>query len=189
MTQIEQIKKEVERNKAICKKVVLDLLYKGPSKDYYQGKTDAYNQVQIILNNIEAKGLQAEAVLPGTEEEAGMVAGRDYVPVDWVETLDEYGKWKIVPVETESEEAILRRAIEVYGSHAQINMALEEMGELIVALQHGLRGRASHVEVCEEVADVQIMMKQLAMMFDKDIVRKYYESKIKRLEQRLNNED
>ena len=189
MTQIEQIKKEVERNKAICKKVVLDLLYKGPSKDYYQGKTDAYNQVQIILNNIEAKGLQAEAALPGTEEEAGMVAGRDYVPVDWVETLDEYGKWKIVPVETESEEAILRRAIEVYGIHAQINMALEKMGELIVALHHWLRGRVSYVEVCEEVADVQIMMEQLAMIFDKDIVRKYYESKIKRLEQRLNKED
>ena len=87
------------------------------------------------------------------------------------------------------EEAILRRAIEVYGCHAQINMALEEMGELIVALQHELRGRASHVEVCEEVADVQIMMEQLAMMFGKDIVRKYYESKIKRLEQRLNKED
>lgn len=189
MTQIEQIKKEVERNKAICKKVVLDLLYKGPSKDYYQGKTDAYNQVQIILNNIEAKGLQAEAVLPGTEEEAGMVAGRDYVPVDWVETLDEYGKWKIVPVETESEEAILRRAIEVYGIHAQINMALEEMGELIVALQHRLRGRVSDGPVCEEIADVLIMMEQLSIIFGQKTVRNYYEAKIQRLEQRLNKED
>lgn len=188
MTQIKQIKKEVERSKAICKKAVLYMRYKNPSKDYYQGKIDAYNQVQIVLNNIEAKGLQAEAVLPGTEEGAGMVAGRDYVPVDWVETLDEYGKWKIVPVETECEEAILRRAIEVYGIHAQTNMALEEMGELIVALQHGRRGRASHVEVCEEVADVQIMMEQLAIIFGKDIVRKYYESKIQRLEQRLNKE-
>ena len=91
--------------------------------------------------------------------------------------------------ESVREEAILRRAIEVYGRHAQINMALEKMGELIVALQHWLRGRVSYVEVCEEVADVQIMMEQLAMIFDKDIVRKYYESKIKRLEQRLNKED
>ena len=90
--------------------------------------------------------------------------------------------------EPSSEEAILRRAIEVYGCHAQINMALEKMGELIVALQHWLRGRVSYVEVCEEVADVQVIMESLAMIFDKDIVRKYYESKIKRLEQRLNKE-
>ena len=133
--------------------------------------------------------IKADPVLPGTEQEADKVAGRDFVPVDWVETLDEYGKWKIVPVETESEEAILRRAIEKYGNRAQINMALEEMGELIVALQHELRGRASLVEVCEEVADVQIMMEQLALIFDKDIVRNYYDAKIKRLEQRLNKED
>lgn len=130
-----------------------------------------------------------EEMLPGTEQYAEQIAGRDYVPVDWVETLDEYGKWKIVQVEPASEEVILRRAIERYGYCAQINMALEKMGELIVALQHWLRGRVSYVEVCEEVADVQIIMESLAMIFDKDIVRKYYESKIKRLEQRLNKED
>lgn len=88
-----------------------------------------------------------------------------------------------------SEEAILRRAIERYGYCAQINMAMEEMGELIVALQHRLRDRASLNEVCEEVADVQIMMEQLAMIFGKNIVCAYHEAKIQRLEHRLNKEN
>ena len=37
------------------------------------------------------------------EEEEGKVAGRDFVPVDWVETLEMYGKWKIVQAEERPE--------------------------------------------------------------------------------------
>lgn len=39
-----------------------------------------------------------EPDFPGFEEDKDMVVGRDYVPVDWVETLDLYGRWKIIPM-------------------------------------------------------------------------------------------
>lgn len=135
---------------------------------------------QIEKIKAEIERLQAKTSIGLNEYTAGYENGKAEVCSLLLKFINS------LQAEPSSEEAILRRAIKVYGIHAQIDMALEEMGELIVALQHSLRGRASHVEVCEEVADVQIMMEQLAMIFDKDIVRKYYESKIKRLEQRLN---
>ena len=45
---------------------------------------------------LEKQGKQ-NPVLPGFEEQEG-VAGRDYIPVEWVETIENYGKWKIVRV-------------------------------------------------------------------------------------------
>lgn len=44
------------------------------------------------------KGVDGSQYLPGIENEEPGVAGRDYVPVDWVETLDMYGKWEIIRV-------------------------------------------------------------------------------------------
>lgn len=35
-------------------------------------------------------------VLPDTKDLENSVAGRDFVPTEWVDTLDKYGKWKIV---------------------------------------------------------------------------------------------
>lgn len=43
---------------------------------------------------LEKQGEQKH-VLPGFEEQEG-VAGKDYIPVEWVETIENYGKWKIV---------------------------------------------------------------------------------------------
>jgi hypothetical protein len=36
-------------------------------------------------------------VLPGIKEEG--IPGRDFIPVDWVDACEQYGKWKIVRVE------------------------------------------------------------------------------------------
>lgn len=82
-------------------------------------------------------------------------------------------------------EQILAKAVSKYGIEAQANLAIEEMGELIVAINHHRRGRAGMDAVQEEIADVMIAMKQLAMIYGELGVDKFIEQKTQRLEQRL----
>ena len=84
-----------------------------------------------------------------------------------------------------SEFELLQKAINVYGAVAQTDMAIEEMGELIVAINHYRRGRVGMNAVKEEIADVMIAMKQLAMIYGESGVEIFIEKKMQRLEQRL----
>lgn len=69
---------------------------------------------------------------------------------------------------------ILRQAITKYGSTAQINMAQEECAELIVALSKYIN-RTNKIDaeklierrddIIDEIADVEIMMRQLRIIF------------------------
>ena len=61
--------------------------------------------------------------------------------------------------------SIYVKAVETWGVASQINMAIEEMAELIVALQHFKRGRNTVGDVVSEIVDVQIMMHQLHVIF------------------------
>lgn len=81
---------------------------------------------------------------------------------------------------------ILWKAIREWGIDAQTNLAIEEMGELIVAISHHRRGRVGMDAVQEEIADVMIAMKELAMIYGELGVDKFIEQKAKRLKQRLN---
>ena len=80
---------------------------------------------------------------------------------------------------------ILTDAIHTYGEDAQIWMAIEEMSELSNALAKYRRGRVTREDVCEEIADVAIMMIQLSKIFGPDNVSDYFESKLDSLDKRL----
>lgn len=80
---------------------------------------------------------------------------------------------------------ILTDAIYIYGTEAQIWMAIEEMSELSNALAKYRRGRVTHEDVCEEIADVAIMIIQLSKLFGPDDVSDYFERKLDRLDKRL----
>ena len=82
-------------------------------------------------------------------------------------------------------EQILEKAISKYGIDAQTNLAIEEMGELIVAINHNNRGRVGLEAVQEEIADVMIAMRQLAMIYGKEGVSNFIKKKAERLEKRL----
>ena len=88
---------------------------------------------------------------------------------------------------------ILIDAIHIYGEDAQIWMAIEEMSELSNALAKYRRGRVTREDVCEEIADVAIMIIQLSKIFGPDNVSDYFERKLDRLDKRLakykNSED
>ena len=101
MELIEQIKAEIERLQA---KTSIGL--NEYDMGYENGKVEVCGLLLSFINSLpqEEVGEDLEETLPGTEQYAEQIAGRDYVPVDWVETLDEYGKWKIVQAEPVSED-------------------------------------------------------------------------------------
>lgn len=90
---------------------------------------------------------------------------------------------------------IYQLAVEKYGANNQMNMALEECGEFIVAINKFRRAKnntdatEASDNICDEVADVIIMMEQMQVMFGIDRVERIKVEKLKRLEQRLHGKD
>ena len=88
--------------------------------------------------------------------------------------------------EKENSCEIYRAALNTFGTEAQIKMLFEEIGELMTAICQYSRGRDKVAHVAEEIADVGIMLDQMAVLFDceaeVEIQRKY---KLRRLEQRI----
>lgn len=95
---------------------------------------------------------------------------------------------------TEDQEQVLNRAIEQFGCESQLNMVVEECGELIVAISKLRRvgGRKIDDNAKEnaigEVADVIIMAWQAAQILGMDEVRNRIDYKVNRLKGRLNND-
>lgn len=65
------------------------------------------------------------------------------------------------------EKKLLEKAIEKWGVQSQIFMAIEEMAELTKALSKWYRRptKENSSQVMEEIADVQIMLKQMLLIF------------------------
>ena len=82
----------------------------------------------------------------------------------------------------------LTKARQVYGDNYLIDLAIEEMGELIVALNHYRRKRSETKEVQEEIADVMLAMKELQQIFGVGEVVDFYRAKCERFESRVDND-
>lgn len=98
---------------------------------------------------------------------------------------------KMVP----DDERIMQQAIETYGVQAQCDVAIEEMAELTKAIMK-LRRVADEYEktqaalenLLEEIADVDIMIDQMKIMWGPKQVEEYRRKKLERLERRLNDD-
>lgn len=82
---------------------------------------------------------------------------------------------------------ILQKAIETYGAEAQLNVAIEELSELIKEICKHKRGADNVVAIIEEMADVYIMLEQMQMIFDlgSTVIPDAIDLKVKRLKKRL----
>ena len=95
-------------------------------------------------------------------------------------------------ITAEERRALLDRAITTYGAAAQMDMAVEEMAELTKALckikraQAGCEVTAAIGNVIEEMADVQIMLDQLRIIFGRSTAE-IEEDKLRRLLRRINS--
>ena len=79
-------------------------------------------------------------------------------------------------------------AVHHYGAEHQKKKAIEEMGELITAISREQDGRATTEQVITEIADVQIMMRQLSLIYGIDAVANEIDRKQRRLLRRMDKE-
>ena len=87
---------------------------------------------------------------------------------------------------------IYKQAMDLWGCAVQIDIALEEMNELSIAILKFRRNPeqlAIKKEAIEqEIADVEIMMEQLRMIFDTKTISKIKTRKLRRLQKRIEME-
>lgn len=86
---------------------------------------------------------------------------------------------------TQNEKNLLEWAVNKYGIDAQIMQTFEEMGELMSAINKYKRNRVGIKEIIEELADVSIMIDQLAVFYGYDNYKSIRISKLLRLQDRL----
>lgn len=84
---------------------------------------------------------------------------------------------------------IEQEALDRYGIEAQEMMLFEECGELINALAKLHRKRANHLDLITELADVSIMIDQMALYYGEDLFEKERERKLLRLNDRMKMND
>lgn len=88
---------------------------------------------------------------------------------------------------TDSEKnQLFEEVLTKWGIINQVFMVMEECGELLNVLAKAKRGRASKEEIITELADVSIMVEQMAFFYgEKDFLIEK-ERKLQRLKERLN---
>ena len=83
-------------------------------------------------------------------------------------------------------EKIYEMAIQKWGEALQVCMAIEEMSELTKELIKFFRGKWTKEKIAEEIADTEIMLEQLKVMFkNHSLVESKRKEKLQRLETML----
>ncbi|MFQ8581080.1 MAG: hypothetical protein ACLSA6_00360 [Holdemania massiliensis] len=91
-----------------------------------------------------------------------------------------------------NKEELYKFAIERYGDEAQINQGIEEMAELIQAINKFRRNPCEETlkGIAEEIADVEIMLEQYKIIFGAMLpVNRIKSNKLQRLAERLGVKD
>jgi hypothetical protein len=85
----------------------------------------------------------------------------------------------------------MERALEHYGTNAQMLKCIEEMGELSRALARALNPNeeTDQANICEEIADVSILLDQLYLYFGKEYIMRLKLATLKRLKERMDAEE
>lgn len=87
---------------------------------------------------------------------------------------------------TEAERLTFQSALSTWGQEAQITMVFEEMSELQKELCKHLRGKDTTQGIAEEIADVEIMLCQMKLLFGiEHLVEERRGEKVTRLLERL----
>ena len=86
---------------------------------------------------------------------------------------------------------LLERVITANGMNKQLDVAIAELSELIQAIcklkRYGYTDEECYFNLAEEMADVEIVLAELKLMFDnEDNVKEWKDYKLDRLEKRLN---
>lgn len=84
-------------------------------------------------------------------------------------------------------ETLYEKAIQRFGKPSQIEMLIEELAELQLALQKFKRNPTKETAegVCDEMADVEIMLEQNRYIFNPETINKRKKFKLDRLDRTL----
>lgn len=82
---------------------------------------------------------------------------------------------------------VFKQAIETYGAEGQLNVAIEELSELIKEICKHKRGADNTEAIIEEMADCYIMLEQMQMIFGlgSTVIPDAMNKKVNRLKRRL----
>ena len=78
---------------------------------------------------------------------------------------------------------VCRKAVSTWGVDNQLDQAIEECAELICAIRHHRRGRSC--SLVEEIADVEIMISQMRLIFGAGVIDAVKKAKLARLAEKL----
>ena len=79
---------------------------------------------------------------------------------------------------------LYRKSLDTYGLSSQLDQTIEECAELTIAIRHYKRGRCTIEDLAAEMADVEIMLEQMRLVYGPQIDAAK-EIKLVRLEERL----
>lgn len=85
----------------------------------------------------------------------------------------------------DKQRSICRRILAHYGVNNQHKQAIQECSELITAICHRMENRATDDAVIDELADVSIMVEQLANVYGRSRVESRIEDKLNRQMERM----
>lgn len=89
-------------------------------------------------------------------------------------------------MEKEQENKIYKDAIDFFGTLSQKIMVIEEMSELTKELCKELRDRGNVEDIADELADVEITLAQIKMIYDiADSVERHKDFKLRRFSSRM----
>lgn len=85
-------------------------------------------------------------------------------------------------------EDLYKQALELLGEQSQVDMVIEEIGELLSAMMKFRRGRIHIADLASEIADVEITIEQLKYIIGKEgigMIEAFKDTKLKRLLERI----
>jgi NTP pyrophosphatase (non-canonical NTP hydrolase) len=81
---------------------------------------------------------------------------------------------------------LMKKALDTLGEEFQIMLLVEECGELLQAIGKVYRKKQGSIEnIQEEIADVQLMLDQIKLLYDEDEIDRIMDQKLTRLKTRL----
>jgi len=73
---------------------------------------------------------------------------------------------KVPPLLIDIDPNVYRKLEEKFGRNHQLDVAIEECAELIKVLSKAVRGKENDMQICEEIADVEVCIDQLKLFYD-----------------------
>jgi len=89
----------------------------------------------------------------------------------------------------EEDKELYKNALNIFGVVQQMVVTMEEMSELTKELSKFIRNKGDVTHICEEIADVEVMLEQMKLLFDiEDFVESFKRCKKERLKALISGE-